>query len=65
MKLHELSPVRNICDIPSVRSLRLVRSDCLINVLNTSVEVKPELTHTYVEATDCITDHCLQIRQDG
>ena len=52
-------------NLNEITFIRLVRSDCLINVLNTSVEVKPELMHTYVEATVCINDHCLQIRQDG
>lgn len=45
--------------------IRLVRSDCIIRVLNTSIEIIPELMHTYVEATICINDHSLQIRLDG
>lgn len=52
-------------NLNEITFIRLVRSDCLINVLNTNVEIKPELMHTYVEATVCINDHCLQIRQDG
>ena len=58
-------PEIDLWNLNEITFIRLVRSDCLINVLNTSVEVKPELMHTYVEATVCINDHCLQIRQDG
>ena len=61
----EQRPEINPWNLNEITFIRLVRSDCLINVLNTSVEVKPELIHTYVEATLCINDHCLQIRQDG
>lgn len=52
-------------NLNEITFIRLVRSDCLIKVLNTSIEVIPELMHTYVEATVCINDHSLQIRQDG
>lgn len=52
-------------NLNEITFIRLVRSDCIIKVLNTSIEVIPELMHTYVEATVCINDHSLQIRQDG
>lgn len=52
-------------NLNEITFIRLVRSDCVINVLNTSVNIIPSLAHTYVEATVCINNHCLQIRQDG
>ena len=52
-------------NLNEITFVRLVRSDCLINVLNTTIEVNSALMHTYVEATLCINDHCLQIRQEG
>lgn len=45
--------------------IRLVRSDCLINVLNTDVKVDASMMHSYVEAVLNINDHCLMIFQDG
>lgn len=58
-------PEIDSCNLNEITFIRLVRSDCLINVLNTGIEVNSALTHTYVEATLCINDHCLQIRQDS
>lgn len=52
-------------NLNEITFIRLVRSDCVINVLNTCINVNPVLAHTYVEATVCINDHSLQIRQDG
>ena len=48
-----------------IHFIRLVRSDLTINVLNTEIEVLPDLMHTYVEAILLVNDHQLQIRQDG
>lgn len=45
--------------------IRLVRSDCLIDVLNTAIKVNRSLMHTYVEAVLCINSHFLAIYQDG
>lgn len=61
----KLRPDIDPWNLNEITFIRLVRSDCHINVLNTNVKVKPELMHTYVEATVCINEHCLQIRQDG
>lgn len=71
--IHPLSPHYEVSERPKINPnnlneiifIRLVRSDGLINVLNTQVEVIPELIHTYVEAKICLNDHCLEIRQDG
>lgn len=48
-----------------IHFMRLVRSDCLIDVLNTQVMVDKSMMHTYVEAVLCINDHTLAIYQDG
>lgn len=45
--------------------IRLVRSDLLIDVLNTEVEIVPELAYTYVEAKLLINEHQLQIRHNN
>ena len=44
---------------------RLVRSDLIINVLNTDIKVDEKLMHTYVEACLLINEHRLLIRQNG
>lgn len=61
----EKRPVIDPLNINEIKFIRLVRSDCLINILNTDIEVNPSLMHTYVEATICLNDHCLRIFQDG
>lgn len=48
-----------------IHFIRLVRSDCLIDVLNTIVKVDKSMMHTYVEAVLCINEHRLIIYQDG
>lgn len=48
-----------------IHFVRLVRSDLRINVLNTAVEVLPELSHTYVTAMLLVNEHTLVIRQGG
>lgn len=45
--------------------IRLVRSDCLINILNTNIKVDKSMMHTYVEALLDINNHCLMVFQDG
>lgn len=57
-------PLIDPWNLNEISFIRLVRSDRLIDVLNTKVEVCPELMHTYVDATVCLNAHCLQIRQD-
>jgi putative transposase len=52
-------------NVNEISFIRLVRSDCLINVLNTEIKVEASLMHTYVEARVCINDHKLRIYQDG
>ena len=58
-------PVIDSYNINEISFIRLVRSDCLINVLNTDIQVDPSLMHTYVEAVLCINSHRLLIYQDG
>lgn len=58
-------PPINSLNLNEISFIRLVRSDCLINVLNTEVKVDESLIHTYVEAIISLNDHCLIIRQDG
>ena len=48
-----------------IHFIRLVRSDLIINVLNTDVKVNPRLMHTYVDACLSINENCLLIRQDN
>ena len=52
-------------NLNEIRFIRLVRSDLLINVLNTDIKVLPRLAHSYVEAILLINDHRLLINQDG
>lgn len=58
-------PVIALWNLNELTFIRLVRSDCIIKVLNSNIEVIPELMHSYVEATVCINSHRLLIRQDG
>lgn len=53
------------CNLNEITFIRLVRSDCIITVLNTEIKVDASLMHTYVEATVCMNDHCIAICQDG
>ena len=48
-----------------IHFIRLVRSDRIISVLNTDVQVVPELTHSYVKAVLLVNEHRLLIKQDG
>lgn len=48
-----------------IHFLRLVRSDCKIDVLNTQITVDKSMMHSYVEAVLCINEHALVIYQDG
>ena len=48
-----------------IRFIRLVRSNLIINVLNTDIKVKQELMHTYVEAHLLINEHKLLIKLDN
>lgn len=48
-----------------IHFIRLVRSDCLISILNTQVEVPSSLMYSYVEAKLLINDHILLITLDG
>ncbi len=52
-------------NLNEITFIRLVRSDCLITVLNTEIKVDASLMHTYVEATICVNDHRIVICQDG
>ena len=52
-------------NLNEIRFIRLVRSDLLINVLNTDIKVLPRLAHTYVEGILLINEHRLLINQDG
>lgn len=58
-------PPLDSCNNNEIHFIRLVRSDCLIDVLNTQVKVDKSLMHTYVKAVLCINDHALCIYQDG
>ena len=58
-------PPIDTCNINEITFIRLVRSDCIITVLNTEIKVDTSLMHTYVEATVCMNDHLIAIRQDG
>ena len=52
-------------NLNEIRFIRLVRSDCLINILNTDIEVNSSLMHSYVEAILNLNGHRLMIYQDG
>lgn len=52
-------------NLNEISFIRLVRSDCTINVLNSAIKVDESLMHTYVETILCINDHRLLICQDG
>lgn len=58
-------PPIDTCNLNEITFIRLVRSDCIITVLNTDIRVDTSLMHTYVEATVCMNDHRIAIRQDG
>lgn len=58
-------PVIDPYNINEINFIRLVRSDCLINILNTEIKVDSSLMHTYVEAVLSINSHRLMIYQDG
>lgn len=48
-----------------IHFVRLVRSNLIINILNTDIKVNKELMHTYVEAHLLINEHKLLIKQDN
>ena len=48
-----------------IHFVRLVRSNLIINILNTDIRVNKELMHTYVEAHLLINEHKLLIKQDN
>ena len=50
-------PKLDCLNLNEIHFLRLVRSDYIISVLNTDIEVRPELTYTYVEAILLINEH--------
>ena len=58
-------PELDCFNLNEIHFIRLVRSDQIISVLNTDIEVRPELTHTYVEAILLINEHQLLVKQDG
>lgn len=58
-------PKLDCLNLNEIHFIRLVRSDHIISVLNTDIEVRPELTYTYVEAILLINEHQLLIKQDG
>lgn len=58
-------PLIDSWNLNEITFIRLVRSDCLINVLNTGINVDASLMHTYVEAQLCLNDHRIRIYQDG
>ena len=52
-------------NLNEISFIRLVRSDCLINILNTEIKVNSSLMHSYVEAILNLNGHRLMIYQDG
>lgn len=58
-------PILDCWNRNEIQFRRLVRSDLIINVLNTDIKVDEKLMHTYVEACLMINEHRLLIRQDG
>ena len=58
-------PELDACNLNEIHFIRLVRSDLSIDVLNTEIQVTPELTHAYVEAVLLINEHQLQIRHNN
>lgn len=58
-------PKLDSLNVNEIHFIRLVRSDLRISVLNTEIDVVPELMYTYVVAILLINDHILQIRQDN
>ena len=58
-------PPIDSCNLNEIGFIRLVRSDCLINILNTEVKVNSSLMHSYVEAILNLNGHRLMIYQDG
>lgn len=61
----DVKPKLDSLNINEICFIRLVRSDCIINILNTDVKVESSLMHTYVEAILRINEHVLAIFQDG
>lgn len=61
----DVKPKLDSCNINEICFIRLVRSDCIINILNTDIKVESSLMHTYVEAILRINEHVLAIFQDG
>ncbi len=51
-------------NLNEIHFIRLVRSDRIVSVLNTDIEVVPGLAYTYVEAILLVNEHRLLIRQD-
>lgn len=62
---YEDRPALDCWNKNEIHFIRLVRSDCVINVLNTDVRVDKSLAHTYVDAILCLNEHVLAIFQDG
>lgn len=58
-------PPLDCYNINEIVFIRLVRSDLLIDVLNTPIKINSSMMHTYVEACLMINEHILVIRQDG
>ena len=58
-------PILDDRNINEIHFVRLVRSNLIVNVLNTDIKVKKELMHTYVEIHLLINEHKLLIKQDN
>lgn len=58
-------PMLDDRNLNEIHFIRLVRSNLSIDVLNTEINITPELTHTYVEAMLLINEHQLQIRHNN
>lgn len=52
-------------NLNEIHFIRLVRSDCTIDVLNSEIEVIPSLMYSYVEAVLSVNHHRLFIKQDN
>ena len=61
----EERPELDCFNLNEIHFMRLVRSDHIISVLNTDIEVKPELAYTYAKAILLINEHQLLICLDG
>lgn len=58
-------PVLDSNNLNEIHFIRLVRSNLMINILNTEIRVDPLLMYSYVEAHLLVNEHLLLIKKNG